>query len=313
MAISPADAHVDSALTDFTVAYLQNPAASIARRAFPVLNVPKQSDKFFVYTIADHMKTEMQKRAPGTPAAERHFKLSTDTYYCDVLSLAHNVSRQLTANADPAIDPEEDAVKFLLQDAMIKEEIDWATIAFASSWGTNTSPGTVWSNAAAYPLSDITTGIRTILLATGMRPNVLALGADVWYTGLSLHEDILARMPETSARIVTKEFVANLLGLDEILVSEVVYNSAQEGLAASNAFAATRTSALLFYRNASPGRLTANAGATFAWTGLGGAGAEVQRYDVPKDDAFPRIELNLARDFKITGSALGYYLTSCVS
>lgn len=310
---NPADVHVDSALTDFSVAYLQKPEASIARRAFPVVNVPKHSDKYFVYTIADHMSTVMRKRAPGTAAADRTIALSNASYFCDVLSLAYNVSAQEKANADPAIDPEEDAVKILLQDAMIKEELDWATIAFASSWGTNTSPGTVWSNAAAYPISDLTTGIRTVLLATGMRPNVLALGADVWYTGLSIHEDLVDRLPDNSARIVTKDFVANLLGLDEILVSEVVYNSAQEGLAASNAFAATRTSALLFYRNPNPGRLAANAGATFAWTGLAGPGVEVKRYDVPKDDAYPRIELNVARDFKIVGSALGYYLTSCVS
>lgn len=307
---SPADVHIDSALSDFSVAYLQNPAASIARRAFPVVNVAKQSDKYFVFTIADHMRSDMRKRAPGTAAADREFLLSSDTYFCDVLALAHNISAQVTANAD--FNYEEAAVKLLLQDAMIKEEVDWATIAFASSWGTNTSPGTVWSNAAAYPISDLTTGIRTVLLATGMKPNVLALGNDSWATGLSIHEDLVDRLPDNSARIVTKEFVANLLGLDEILVSEVAYNSAVEGLAASNAFAATRTSALLFYRGPL-GPMAPTAGATFAWTGLAGPGVQVKRYDVPKEDAYPRIELEVARDFKIVGSALGYYLTTCVS
>jgi hypothetical protein len=145
-----------------------------------------------------------------------------------------------------------------------------------------------------------------------MRPNVLAMGADVWYTGLSIHEDLVDRLPDNTARIVTKDFVANLLGLDELLVSEVAYNSAVEGLAASNAFAATRTSSLLFYRGGL-GPMTANAGATFAWTGLAGPGVQVKRYDVPKEDAFPRVELETARAFKITGSGLGYYLTSCVS
>lgn len=307
---SPADVHVDSALSDFSVAYIQNPAASIARRAFPVQNVAKQSDKYFVWTIADHMRTDMQKRAPGTAAADRDFALSTGTYFCDVLALAHNVSSQVTANAD--FNYEEAIVKLLLQDAMLKEEYDWGAIAFASSWGTNTTPGTAWSNAAAYPISDLATGVRTVLLATGMRPNVLALGADTWYKGLSIHEDLVDRLPDNSARIVTKEFVANLLGLDEVLVSEVAYNSAAEGLAASNAFAATGTSALLFYRGPL-GPMSPTAGATFAWTGLAGPGVQVKRYDVPKEDAFPRVELEVARDFKIVGSALGYYLYTCVS
>jgi len=312
---NPGSVHIDSALTDFSVAYLQNPAASIARRAFPVIASAKQSDKYFVWTIADHMRTEAQKRAPGTRAVTRDFALSSDSFYAEVYALAHNISAQTQANADPAVDPEQSAVAFLLQDLMIQEEVAFGATAFAASWGTNTTPGTVWSNAAAYPISDLATGIRTVLLATGLKPNVLLLGNDSWATGLSIHEDFVDRLPDTSARIVTKEFIANLLGLDEILVSEVVYNSAAEGLAASNAFAMTRNAALLFYRNASPGVRTANAGATFVWSGLLGSaqGVQVKRYDLPVEDAHPRLEVETAYDHKIIGSALGYYLTSCVT
>lgn len=308
-------AHIDSALSDFSVAYLQGPEQGIATKAFPVIRSAKQSGKYYTYVPADYMRSEAQKRAPGTPAANRYFELANDSYYCDVVSLAHNVSRQLKANADPAIDPEQDAVKILLQDIMLRQEIDWSAVAFASNWGTNTSPGTVWSNAASTPAEDIATGIRTILLASGKRPNVIAMGADVWYTGLMNHQDLLARLPESSPKIVTEGFVANLLGVDEILVSTAVYNSAQEGLSASNAFAATRTSLLLFHRNPNPGLMAATAGATFVWSDLlgGGGPVEVQRYDVPETDAFPRIEVTTSYDFKVVGSALGYYLSSVVS
>jgi hypothetical protein len=307
--------HIDSALTDFSVAYLQNPAASVARRAFPVVASAKQSDKYFVWTIADHMRSDARKRAPGTQAVTREFALSNDNFYCEVYALAHNISAQTAANADPAVDPERDAVRLLLQDMMIQEEIAFGATAFASSWGTNTTPGTVWSNAAAYPISDLATGVRTVLLATGMKPNVLLLGNDSWATGLSIHEDLVDRLPDNTARIVTKEFVANLLGLDEILVSEVVYNSSPEGIAASNAFAMTRNAALLFHRNPNPGVMQATAGATFVWSGLLGAaqGVQVKRYDVPLIDAYPRVEVEAAYDHKIVGSGLGYYLTSCVS
>lgn len=311
----PGDVHIDTALSDFSVAYLQNPAASVARRAFPVVPSAKQSDKYFVWTIADHMRTDAQKRAPGTRAVTRNFLLSNDNFYCEVKALAHNISSQVQANADPGADPEEAAVRMLLQDMMIEEEIAFGATAFASSWGTNTSPGTVWSNAAAYPISDLATGVRTVLLATGLKPNCLLLGNDSWATGLSIHEDLVDRLPDNSARIVTREFVANLLGLDEILVSEVVYNSSVEGIAASNAFAMTRNAALLFYRDSAPGRLGANAGNTFVWSGLLGAaqGVQVKRYDLPVEDAYPRLEVETAYDHKIVGSALGYYLTSCVT
>jgi hypothetical protein len=312
---APGDVHIDSALTDFSVAYLQDPSASIARRAFPVVASAKQSDKFYVWTIADHMRVSTRGRAPGTRAATRDFALSNDNFFCDVKALAHNVSSQVKANADPAIDPEENAVRLLLQDMMLEEEIAFSATAFASSWGTNTTPGTVWSNAAAYPISDCATAIRTVLLATGKRPNVLLLGNDSWDTGLSIHEDLVDRLPDTTARIVTKEFVANLLGLDEILVSTAVYNSAAEGIAASNAFAATRNAGLMYYRNPNPGIMGANAGCTFVWAGLLGSaqGVQVKRYDVPESDAYPRIEVETAYDHKIVGSGLGYLWTSLVS
>lgn len=312
---APGDVHIDTALTDFSVAYLQDPSASVARRAFPVIGSAKQGDKYFVWTIADHMRVETRGRAPGTRAVTRDFALSNDNFYCDVKALAHNISSQVKANADPAVDPEESAVRMLLQDMMLEEEIAFSAVAFGANWGTNTTPGTVWSNAAAYPIADCATAIRTVLLATGKRPNVLLLGNDVWDTGLGIHEDLVDRLPDHAPRIVTLPFAANLLGLDEILVSRAVYNSAVEGIAASNAFAATRNAGLMFYRNPNPGLLSATAGATFVWSGLLGAaqGVQVKRYDVPLEDAYPRIEVETAYDHKIVGSGLGYLWTSLVS
>lgn len=311
---NPADVHVDSALTDFSVAYMQQPSQAIARRVFPVVPVPKQSDKYLVWSAADVLRTDAARRAPGTPAAERNWNLSDSAYFCDVVALAHSISAQTKANDDLG-DIEESIVRLLVQDLLIKEERDFSSVAFASSWGTNTSPGTVWSNAAAYPINDIATGIRTVLINTGKRPNVLALGADTWFKGLMIHEDLVDRLPDNSARIVTPEFVGNLLGFDEVPISTLVYNSAVEGLTASNAFAATGTSALILYRDANPGHMAATAGATFVWSGLLGAaqGVQVKRYDVPKDDAYPRVEVEAAYDHVIIASALGYYLYTCVS
>jgi hypothetical protein len=308
----PSQVHIDTALTDFSVAFLQNPAASIALRAFPAKPVPKQSDKYFVWSAADLLRTEAIARAPGTQAAERTFSVSSASYYCDVIALAHNLSAQTLANSD---DPqlEENIVRMLLQDMLIKQERDFSAVAFANNWGTYTTPSTAWSNSASYPITDLHTAIRTVLINTGKRPNVLALGADTWYKGLTLHEDILARLPDGLPRIISKEFMANLLGLDELLVSELVYNSAQEGLAASNAFAATATSALVFFRDPAPGLMSATAGTTFVWNKLSPAGVQVKRYDVELIDAMPRLEVEYAYDVKAVSSALGYLLYTCVS
>lgn len=311
---NPADVHVDSALTDFSVAYMLQPSQAIARRVFPVVPVAKQSDKYLVWSAADVLRTDAAKRAPGTAAAERNWNLSDTSYYCDVIALAHNISAQTKANDDLG-DIEESIVKLLIQDMLIREERDFSSVAFANNWGTYASPSTAWSAAAAYPINDIATAIRTVLLATGKRPNVFALGADTWFKGLMIHEDLVDRLPDDSARIVTPEFVGNLLGFDDVPISTLVYNSAVEGLSASNAFAATGTSALVVYREANPGHMAATGGVTFVWSGLLGAaqGVQVKRYDVAKDDAYPRIEVEAAYDHKIVASDLGYLFYTCVS
>lgn len=310
---TPVDVHRDAALSDFAVAYLNDPSASIAFRVFPRVPVQKQSDRYFIWNAADTLRSDAAKRAPGTAAAERNWNLSQGSYYCDVLALAHNLSRQTVANADPAIDPEQDIVRLLLQDMMIKAEYDFGQVAFTNLWGTYATPATAWSNMASYPLADLATAIRTVQVNTGKRPNVIACGNDTWDKGLSLHEDILDRLPVDQPRIITQGFLANLLGLDAIEVSRVVYNSAVEGLSASNAFAAGGTECLVAYRAPVAGHMVATAGAAFSWTGLGGAEAQVKRYEVPKDDAYPRLEVEAAYDFKVVGSALGYLFYTCVS
>lgn len=311
---NPADVHVDSALTDFSVAYMLQPSQAIARRVFPVVPVAKQSDKYLVWSAADVLRTDAARRAPGTAAAERNWNLSPSAYFCDVVALAHNLSAQTKANDDLG-DIEESIVKLLIQDLLIREERDFSNVAFANNWGTYATPSTAWSNAAAYPINDLATAIRTVLINTGKRPNVLALGADTWFKGLMIHEDLVDRLPDDSARIVTPEFVGNLLGFDDVAISTLVYNSAVEGLTASNAFAATGTSALVLYRDPNPGHMAATAGATFVWSGLLGSaqGVQTKRYDVPKDDAYPRIEVEFAYDHKVIASALGYLFYTCVS
>src|SRR4030042_870432 len=116
-------------------------------------------------------------------------------------------------NADPGLNLEENKLKGLVQDMHIREEVEFATIAFASSWGTNTAPSPTWENAASYPLKDIATGVRTIQYNTGRIPNKLIVGAETWFSGLVNHSHIMGRAGDNAPRIATPGVIANLLGL----------------------------------------------------------------------------------------------------
>jgi hypothetical protein len=312
-----ASRHVDQALNDFALAYLNQAQSSVARRAFPVVPSPRQSNKYHVYTKAFFLSSEARKRAPGTESAVRGYELSTDSFFADRYSIAVDVTEEDIANSDAVLDAEQDAVRLALHDIEIAEEVAWAAEAFAASkWGTTVTGGTnftKWSDAAATPIEDVATGMKTIHKGTGLKPNLLVLGANVWYDGLMNHPDVLARMPDNAPRIVTEGFLANLFGIDEVLLANQVRNSADEGATASYDFT-LGSHALLCYRNPNPGPRSATAGATFLWTGLQGAseGYRVKNYPIEEKSIVARIEVDTAFDHKIVGSDLGYFFSTAV-
>ncbi|HUU99165.1 MAG TPA: hypothetical protein VM487_25815 [Phycisphaerae bacterium] len=306
--------HHDVALTDFSVAQFMDDDAYVARRAFPPVPVAKQVDKFFVYSKADLLRSDAQVRAPGTHVALRDWSVTDASYYIPVVGIGHSISEQDSANADAAINLEEDTVKVLVQDIKINEEVAFGAVAFAANWGTSATPSPTWENAAAYPLTDIATAIRTIQLNTGRRPNCLLLGAETWYSGLLNHPDIIERLPDNAPRIATGGFVADLLGLEDVFIAYAARNSSPEGATASYA-SILGDGALVFYRNPSPGRMSPSAGVHFVWSGLQGFqnGLRVQREFVPREDSMPLITVERASVAKVTSSDLGYRFSACIT
>ena len=308
------EAHVDQALTDFSVGLFQELGGSVASQAFSNRNVAQQSNKYHIYTAADLHRADAQKRAPNTESVAKRYGMETGTYFCDVWSVHDDVSEQLRANADAVLDPEEDAARVLMEDLIITEDREFATAAFATSiWGTDVTGGTdftQWDDAASTPIENIRVGIKTVLQNTGRKPNKLVLGFETWSDGLADHPDILDRIKYTERGSVTETLVANLLGLDRVITSESIRNTAQEGLSASNSFN-LGDSALLIHAPDTVGPRTPTAGVRFNWSGLVGAveGVRMKRFEIPHLDAFPRVEGDMAFDHKVVTSALGYFFS----
>jgi len=316
------DVHVDAALTDLSIAYFYDEGNFIWRRGAPVVGSPMQSNKFYTFDKDQLLKTETRQRAPGTEAAVRNYSLSTTSFYCPVRAVAHDISRQVRANADPALDPEQDAARLLAQDMNIALENAFAGAVFgASAWGTTytgasnypVSGTNQWSDAASSPIEDISAAKYDVLSATGFEPNTLILGAQTWYKGLAHHTDIINRLPDNAPRFATEQFLANLLGLDRVLISRAVYNTADEGATASYSMSLT-DNAVLAYVAPNPGLRTPSAMYSFSWRGLIPGDIQTRRIEIPEADAVPRIEVETALDVAvITGSDLGVEFTDTVA
>ena len=308
------DVHVDAVLTNMSVAYQQEAYAFVANRAFPVVNVAKQTDLYFTYSQADFMRDQVQRRADGTESAGTGYGLSTASYSCDVWALHKDIGDQTRANSDNPLNPDMDATRFLSQQMLIRQEVQWASDAFTTGiWGTDATPSPLWDAASSTPIADVETAKNTVLTNTGYVPNTVILSYKA-FSALVDNADIVDRIKYTSQDSVTEELLARVFNVDRVLVMASVYNSAAEGAAASYSQVGDKD-VLVCYTPSAPGLMVPSAGYTMNWSGVSaglGTSSAISRYrmDTLRAD---RIEIEAAFDFKIVSSALGYFLSNVTS
>lgn len=323
--------HVNTPLSNISIAFLQTQTNFVASRVFPAVPVSKQSDRYYTYEKGDFNRDEMQLRAPATESAGSGYNIdNTPTYFCDVWSLHKDIPDQHRANADGPLNLDREATEFLTHKALIrKEKIFAANYLVTSVWGTDitgvaAAPGAgqvlQWNDDASTPLEDIEAGIDTILGNTGFMPNTLVLGRTVW-SQLKNHPDIVDRIKygttNKNEASVTLQAIANLIAEDvpnfRVFVMNSVENTAKEGQTAVHQFINGK-SALLVHSAPNPGLMTPSAGYDFQWKGLMGGSSFTQmskfRMDILKAD---RTEIEMAFDLKLVAPELGYFFTTIVA
>jgi hypothetical protein len=306
------DVHVNTPLTNISVAYIQNQSEYRAADIFPVVPVQKQTDRYFNYPKGCWFRDEADVRPPAGETVGSGFTLnSTDTYSCAVYGIHKDIPDMVRANEDAGINSDRDATEFVTQRLLLRRERDFVTHFLSSgTWDTTYTGGTdftAWSNyATSDPVKDVTTGARTIKTNTGYKPNALVMGGEVWDV-LKDHPDILERIKYTQKGIITQDLVAQVFGLQKLVVMDAVYNTGVEG--AANSFSQVLGKyALLCYTAPTPSLLAPTAGYIFAWSGYGGRNANGVtisriRNDLTKCD---RIEGEMAYDMKVIATDLGY-------
>lgn len=309
------EVHVDAALTNLSIAYIQSQDAYIATKVFPIIPVEKQSDKYYIFDKNDWHRDEAQKRADNTESAGSGFGLSTDSYFADVWAFHKDVGFQARANADKQVALDRTSVQFVTQRLLLRQEIQWVSDFFTTSvWGTDATPSNLWSDFAnSDPIEDIETGKETILAATGFMPNTLVLGYQV-FRKLKNHPDIVDRMKYTSAQNITAEILARMFEVERVLVAKAIKATNVEDETAAYGFTHGKH-ALLAYVAPNPGEMEPSAGYTMHWTGVSGglgAGVAIDSFDI-REKKTTRYEGEMAFDHKVTGSDLGYFFNGAVA
>lgn len=323
------EVHVSTALTNISVAYIQDNDNYIADKVFPMVPVQHQTDQYFVWSKDDFFRDEAQVRADATESAGSGMNLKTQSYSAKVYALHKDIGPQVRANADPAVDIDVTTAQVLMQKLLIKRDRIFATKFMGTGlWSVDnvgTSGGTPGSTTPAFwnddangdPFTDVAAAQTSILLNTGRMPNRLVLAWPV-YQALRKHPLVIDRIKYTmqaDAKTITPELLAAAFDIEKVVVAKAVYNSAQEGVAGSYSFVVGKN-ALLCYAPDSPGLMEPAAGYTFGWqgfTGLNNLGVRVSQ--IPMDwlgMGTIRDEAEMAFDMQVVGSDLGVFFSGIV-
>ncbi|HEU4727682.1 MAG TPA: major capsid protein [Kofleriaceae bacterium] len=327
---TPGDVFVSQPLTNVSLAYAQSPNSFIADRMFPTIPSPMQAGIIWEWDLAYLLKNGMKPRSPNSQSEGIGNKLNQKTFNAIVAALHQDIPDQRRANEVSPINADRAATVQLTQQALQYREITLKAKAFATGKWTGFTDGTgvsgvpganqikQWDQASSTPVKDVTSLSTTLKLATGVRPNKIAMGRPVW-DALKTNPDIIDRIKYTSSpgspAIVTVQAVAALFELEDILVSDVVQTTSAEGAATNtNAFVIGKEF-VLFYTPPAADVDTPSAGYTITWDGYLGAtplGTRIKKFRM-EANAADRIEIEQAYDQNLLSSPLGGYYSSVVA
>lgn len=321
--------HIDRALTNISVAYMQDASQYIADKVFPIINVQKQSDVYFEYSKADMFRDEVQERGRGAESAGGDWNINiADPYHCRKYAFHYDITQEERVNYDAPLNVERDTVDLLAQKMLLKREMDFTGKFFKKNvWGTDvqaaTTPNAGQIKKFSDPQSDPVAIINTQLLAmaenSGKKPNFAIMAPDVFYA-LKNHDAIMDRIKYTQKGIVTVDLIASLFEVDTIYIPWAIYNTDgtkpkyDESTVDMNFL--YKGSMLLGYRATRPSLKSPAAGYIFAWTGLEGATAYGSRLVRIKMDQLglgtERFEMEMAYDMKVICRDMGAFLYDLV-
>ncbi len=216
-----ATVHTNAALTDFSAAY-EN-AGFHADDLLPVVPVASRSGVYYKYSRRDTAHIPPVLMGPATPAPEGAFELSTGTFLVKDYGRKQIVPRATQANADPALNPLEDASAQNMQELMLARESRAATVLFTSAnYSGNTSAvSTAWTNeSSSTPIADINTALAAIPYSGSDSRRVAFCCRTVW-NSLRKHPSLLSLKGITGQGQISRQEFASFFELDDIMVSDV--------------------------------------------------------------------------------------------
>lgn len=315
------DVHVDGLLTQLSLGITND--RFISRFFFPQVQVNKQSDLIATYTKSDQFRLAAKKTTEREPPPLGGYTVGSDSYFCEEWSIGHFISDRRRANTDVPYNAERDGTIWLVDKLELAHEYEFVNSFWTTGEWTVDKVGasdfTKWSDyATSTPITDIRGWSRTIRRALGgFSPNTFGVG-DLCWDKLADHPDFLERIKygssSASPAMVTPNLVAQLCGLERVLVGVSMYTTDAEGTAEGSV---TYTpfwddDALLMYVSPRPSLWSASAGYRFNWSTVWGGGRYVRRRRDPISEKGWLMEAFEFWDMKMTEPDAAIFISDAV-
>lgn len=329
------DVHVDTLLSNFSVALWQDTSVFVGTRFFGVQNVSKASDLYKYFSQGFFNRAVKSRRAEEGVANTVGYKTQEKSYSCNDDALRIFVSDRKRANADSQEMLDQASTRMVLDSLLLSKEIEFSeNFLTAGKWGKDYTGGVdfpvsgakKWSDPTADPIGDIIAERTEFVKRSGGRlPNKGLMTLDV-FDVVREHPTVLDRVSggattNTPAKVMRQK-LAELLELDELVVMQSIVNAANDEVedgngdpVADNQFVSTGAF-LLAYVAPDAGLMSPTAAATFVhseYIPMGvDNGPSVRRYRGADGKRGEYIEAEMSIDQKLVAPDLGSLWLECI-
>lgn len=314
------------------MAYFQDASRYVAKNIFPICPVQLSSARFYKFSKADLLRDNVARKPQFGKVTPAQMGLLDESYSCAVDQVITGIDQigalDFQRSRAPGVaDPRRAKVKFIAEQLNLHQDIVFAENFFQDSVWTNT-----WTGHTSYdstnkkfikfnddngdPIALIDQLCTDVEQNTGRRPNRLALGKEA-YNALKNSAAVLERVKfggsSANPATVNEQVLAELFGIEKVVVLSSVYNAAPVGATEDMKFICDPKCALLAYATSTPTIDEPSAGYIFTWDMLGnGQYLPTMQYDGEPGTHSEFIEGLFAADMKKTADDLAVFLKNCV-
>jgi hypothetical protein len=258
----------DELLTNISVQYQPAQGGFLADIVGPPVPVRLESSVYWKYDKS-RFDVPNSARAPRSEYNRVEWTATRDSYLAEEYGLELPIDDRERDNAAGPLDLDIDSTEIVTDMVLNNREKRWADMVMDPAIVTQTTDlnslaGRQWddfSSGVSDPLGDAAIARNAIWLATGYRPNKLLLGYQV-AEKLAQHPGLLERIQFSERALITKQILAALFQVDEVIIGGVLQRTSAAG--ATDVLADVwGKNALFFYSETRPSLKRASFAYTF--------------------------------------------------